>query len=95
MADTRSMYFTSEPTDEFLEKLVNPDINLVMTSGIPEALSAIFLKTQITRYIKPLTEKSPPLMPGKIFLTDFNFLLLYYIRWFSFVLILNPTLYKE
>ena len=56
MADTSTLCFTSEPTDEYLEKLGNPEINLVMTIDIPEALFAVRLKTQISRYIKPVTE---------------------------------------
>ena len=47
LADTRSLCFTSEPTDECPEKLGNPDINIVITSDNPEALFSVLLKTQI------------------------------------------------
>ena len=47
-ADTRSLCFTSEPPDEGMEILGNPEINLVMTIDIPEALFAVRLKTQIS-----------------------------------------------
>ncbi len=56
MADTSTLCFTSEPTDECLEKLGNPEINLFITSDNPEALFAVRLKTLISRYIKPVTE---------------------------------------
>ena len=56
LADSRSLCVTSEPTDEGMKILGNPEINLVMTIDIPEALFAVRLKTQISRYIKPLSE---------------------------------------
>ena len=56
LADTRSLCLTSEPKDEDIEILGNPEINLVMTSDISEALFSVLLKTQIFRYIKPVTE---------------------------------------
>ena len=56
MADTRSLGITSESTDEGMEILGNPEINLVMTIDIPEALFAVRLKTLVSRYIKPLSE---------------------------------------
>ena len=40
LADTRSLCFTSESTDEGMEILGNPEINLVITSDIPEDLLA-------------------------------------------------------
>ena len=55
LADTRSLCFTSEPKDKGMEILDNPDINLVITSDISEALFSVLLKTQISRYIKPVT----------------------------------------
>ena len=55
LADTRSLCFTSESTDEGMEILGNPEINLVMIIDIPEALFSVLLKTQISRYIKPVT----------------------------------------
>ena len=55
LADTRSLCFTSEPTDEGMKILGNPEINLVMASDISEALFSVLLKTQISRYIKPVT----------------------------------------
>ena len=55
LADTSSLCFTYEPTDECMEKLGNPEIDLVMTSDILEALFSVLLKTQISRYIKPVT----------------------------------------
>ena len=56
LADTRSLCFTSEPLAEGMEILGNPDINLVITSDNPETLFSVLLKTQIHRYIKPLTK---------------------------------------
>ena len=56
MADSRSLCFTSEPTDEGMEILGNPEINLVMTSDIPEALFSERFKTRISQYIKHVTE---------------------------------------
>ena len=53
--DIRSLCFTSEPKDECLEILGNPEIKLVMTSDISEDLFSVLLKTQISRYIKPVT----------------------------------------
>ena len=47
LADTRSLCFTSESTDEGMEILGNPDINLVITSDNPEALFSVLLKIQI------------------------------------------------
>ena len=55
LADTRSLCFTSEPNDECMVILGNPEINLVMASDISEALFSVLLKTQISRYIKPVT----------------------------------------
>ena len=60
LADTRSLFFTSEPKDECLEILDNPEINLVMTSDISESLIPVLLKTQSSRYIKPVTKKNAP-----------------------------------
>ena len=71
LSDTRSPYFTSGPTDECMEILGNPEINLVITSDIPEALFAIRLKTQIFRYIKPVTETKCPSDALKILLDRF------------------------
>jgi|TARA_B100001964_G_scaffold151886_1_gene167116 hypothetical protein len=39
-----------------MEILGNPEINLVMTSDIPEALFSVRFKTRISQYIKPVTE---------------------------------------
>ena len=44
LADTRTLCYTSEPKDECLEKLGNPEINLVMTSDISKALFSVLLK---------------------------------------------------
>ena len=41
----------------------NPEIILVMTSDISESLIPVLLKTQSSRYIKPVTKKNAPLMP--------------------------------
>ena len=54
LADTRSLCFISESTDEGMEILGNPEINLVMSSDISEALFTVLLKTQISRYINPM-----------------------------------------
>ena len=55
LADTRSLCFTSESTDEGMEILGNPEINLVMTNDISEGQFSVLLKTQNYRYIKPVT----------------------------------------
>ena len=49
LADTRSLCFTSESTDEGMEILGNPEINLVMTSDKAGAPLAVRLKTHISR----------------------------------------------
>lgn len=56
LADSRSLFFTFEPLADGLEFLVNTEINLVMTSDIPEALFSVRFKTRISQYIKPVTE---------------------------------------
>ena len=91
MADTSTLCFTSEPTDECLEKLGNPEINLVMTSDISEALFSVLLKTQIFRYIKPVTETKCPSDALKILLDRFQFSVTIKDCLINFVLILNPT----
>ena len=56
MADTRPLFFTSVPKDKGMKILGNPDINLVITSDIPEALFSERFKTRISQYIKHVTE---------------------------------------
>ena len=73
MPDTRSLCFTSEPKDECLEILDNPEINLVMTSDISEVLFSVLLKTQISRYIKPVNETKFSSDALKNFLDRFQF----------------------
>ena len=55
LADTRLLCFTSETRDECMEILSNPEINLVLTNDISEGQFSVLLKTQISRYIKPVT----------------------------------------
>ena len=73
MADTRSLCFTSEPKDKGMEILDNPDINLVMASDISESLIPVLLKTQSSRYIKPVTKKNAPPDALKNLLDRFQF----------------------
>ena len=73
LPDTRSLCFTSEPKDECLEILYNPEINLVMTSDISEVLFSVLLKTQISRYIKPVNETKFSSDALKNFLDRFQF----------------------
>ena len=91
MADTSTLCFTSEPTDECLEKLGNPEINLVMTSDISEALFSVLLKTQISRYIKPVTETKCSSDALKNLLDRFQFPVTIVDDLVNFVLILILT----
>ena len=91
MADTRSLCFTSEPKDECLEILDNPEINLVMTSVISEARFSVLLKTQISGYIKPVTETKCSSDALKNFLDRFQFPVIIVDNLINFVLILIPT----
>ena len=92
LADTRSLCFTSESTDEGMEILGNPEINIVMIIDIPEALFAVRLKTQISRYIKPLTETKCSSDALKNLLDRFKFPVTIVDDLINFVLILIPTL---
>ena len=91
LADTRSLCFTSEPKDECLEILDNPEINLVMTSDISEVLFSVLLKTQISRYIKTVTETKFSSDALKNFLDRFQFPVTIVDDLVNFVLILIPT----
>ena len=70
----------------------NPEINLVMTSDILEALFSVLLKTQISRYIKPLTETKCSSDALKNLLDRFQFPVTIEDHLINFVLILIPTL---
>ena len=72
-------------------KLGNPEINLVMTIDIPEALFAVRLKTQISRYIKPLSETKFSSDALKNLLDRFQFPVTIVVDLINFVLILIPT----
>ena len=91
MADTRSLCFTSEPKDECPEKLGNPEINLFMTRDISEALFSVLLKTQISRYIKPVTETKCSSDALKNLLDRCQFYVTIVDDLVNFVLILIPT----
>ena len=91
MADTRPLFFTSVPKDKGMKILGNPDINLVITSDIPEALFSVLLKTQIHRYIKPLTETKCSSEVLKNLLDRFQFPVTIIVHLINFVLILIPT----
>ena len=79
------------PKDKGMKILGNPDINLVIISDIPEALFSVLLKTQIHRYIKPLTEKKFSSEVLKNILDRFQFPVTIIVDLFNFVLILIPT----
>ena len=79
------------PKDKGMEILGNPDINLIITSDIPEALFSVLLKTQIHRYIKPLTETKWPSEVLKNLLDRFQFPVTIVDDLVNFVLILIPT----
>ena len=91
LADTRSQCFTSEPKDECPEKLGNPEINLFMTRDISEALFSVLLKTQIFRYIQPVTETKCSSDALKNLLDRFKFPVTIVDDLINFVLILIPT----
>ena len=91
MPDTSTLCFTSEPTYECLEKLGNPEINLVMTSDISEALFSVLLKTQISGYIKPVTETKYSSDALKNFLDRFQFPVTIVVNLINYVLIVIPT----
>ena len=74
-----------------MEILGNPEINLVMTIDIPEALFAVRLKTQISRYIKPLSETKFSSDALKNLLDRFQFPVIIVDVLINFVLILIPT----
>ena len=80
------------PKDKGMKILGNPDINLVITSDIPEALFAVRLKTQISRYIKPLSETKFSSDALKNLLDRFKFPVTIVDDLINFVLILIPTL---
>ena len=80
------------PKDKGMKILGNPDINLVITSDIPEALFAVRLKTQISRYIKPLSETKFSSDALKNLLDRFQFPVTIVVDLINFVLILIPTL---
>ena len=63
-----------------------------MTMDIPEALFAVRLKTQISRYIKPLTETKCSSDALKNLLDRFQFPVTIVVDLINFVLILIPTL---
>ena len=79
------------PKDKGMKILGNPDINLVITSDIPEALFSVLLKTQIHRYIKPLTESKRSSEVLKNFLDRFQFPVTIIVYLINFALILIPT----
>ena len=70
----------------------NPEINLVMTSDISESLIPVLLKTQSSRYIKPVTKKNAPPDALKNLLDRFQFPVTIVVDLINFVLILIPTL---
>ena len=79
------------PKDKGMKLLGNPDINLVITSDIPEALYSVLLKTQIHRNIKPLTETKCSSEVLKNLLDRFQFPVTIVVDLINFVLILIPT----
>ena len=62
-----------------------------MTIDIPDALFSVLLKTQISRYIKPVTEKKYYSDALKNFLDRFQFPATIVVDLINFVLILIPT----
>ena len=75
---------------ELIEK-VFPEFFLVMSIVFPEALFAVRLKTQISRYIKPLSETKCSSDALKNLLDRFQFPVTIVVDLINFVLILIPT----